>query len=330
MNLSTYYLFTIDVAKTTTMTDNSSFTPMADTDLEAIGRNCQYEFCGQLDFLPFRCESCRGTYCLDHRTETTHKCAHAGEWARKRREAAAGGPLGATARPTVKSSVYNTDQCSHPACKSLINTATRVGVHCDQCNRNYCLEHRLGEQHDCAKLTPLGARVGSNAKPGDTIRSMFSKLRGVGKDISKTTTTSAAKIKLPSSVQARLSSSATGRGAVAQLNQMKRTAKGDASVPVDRRIYLHVVGTSDRPTTNNEPPMGDFFYDARWKVGRVLDDAARKLRIENVNNRGGGEEARLRVFHVEAGKFLEFADAIGDVTSGHTIVLLRGAGVLLE
>lgn len=303
----------------------NSFTAMADTDLEAIGRNCQYEFCGQLDFLPFRCESCRGTYCLDHRTETAHKCAHAGEWARKRREAAAGD---VSAKPKQKATVYNTDQCSHPTCKSLINTPTRVGVHCDQCNRNYCLEHRLGETHDCAKLTPLGARVGSGAKPGDTIRSMFSRLRGVGKEISATTTTSAAKIKLPSSVQSRISSR-TGRSAVAQLNQMKRTAKGDASVPAERRIYLHVVGTSDRPDTS-DPPMGDFFFDARWKVGRVLDDAARKLRVENVNNRGGGEEARLRVFHVEAGKFLEFSEAIGDVPSGHTIVLLRGAGVLLD
>ncbi|CRG92781.1 hypothetical protein PISL3812_09848 [Talaromyces islandicus] len=306
----------------------NSFTAMADTDLEAIGRNCQYEFCGQLDFLPFRCESCRGTYCLDHRTETAHKCAHAGEWARKRREAAAGTFGTTNAKAKAKATVYNTDQCSHPTCKSLINTPTRVGVHCDQCNRNYCLEHRLGEQHSCAKLTPLGARAASGAKPVDSIRSMFSRLRGVGKDITATTTTSAAKIKLPSSVQNRISSSTGRGGAVAQLNQMKRTAKGDASVPAERRIYLHVVGTSDRPAA--EPPMGDFFYDARWKVGRVLDDAARKLRVENVNNRGGGEEARLRVFHVEAGKFLEFSDAIGDVSSGHTIVLLRGAGVLLD
>lgn len=293
---------------------------MADTDLEAIGRNCQYEFCGQLDFLPFRCESCRGTYCLEHRTETAHKCAHAGEWARKRREAVG---KTTTGKPPVKSTVYNSDQCSHPSCKSLINTPTRVGVHCDTCRRNYCLEHRLGEQHDCAKLTPLGAHVGGGVKAGDSIRSMFSRLR---KDMTTRTSSSAGKIKLPSSVQARLSSSRQNQ--VSQLNQLKRTAKGDAAVPAERRVYLHVVGTSDRPAT--EPPMGDFFYDARWKVGRVLDEAARKLRIENVNNRGGGEEARLRVFHVEAGKFLEFSDAIGDVSSGHTIVLLRGAGVILD
>lgn len=36
-----------------------SFTTM-DKDVEAIGSHCQYTFCNQLDFLPFRCESCKG------------------------------------------------------------------------------------------------------------------------------------------------------------------------------------------------------------------------------------------------------------------------------
>ncbi|KAH8690913.1 AN1 zinc finger protein [Talaromyces proteolyticus] len=299
---------------------------MADTDLESIGRNCQYEFCGQLDFLPFRCESCRGTYCLEHRTESAHKCSHPGEWAKRKR---ADNGVNTTSSAKAKATVYNTDQCSHPSCKSLINTPTRLGVHCDKCNRNYCLSHRLGEEHDCAKLVPLGARVGAGTKPGETIRSMFSKLRGMSKDTAPKI--SAPKIKLPNNIQSRMG----GRSAVAQLNEMKRAAKGDAAVPMERRVYLHVVGTVDTPSTKaTEPPRGDFFYDARWKVGRVLDDAARRLKVENVNNRGGGEEARLRIFHIEAGEFLEFADSIGGdksrVKSGHTIVLLRGAGVLLD
>lgn len=92
---------------------------------------------------------------------------------------------------------------------------------------------------------------------------------------------------------------------------------------------MHVVGTAD--TQAAEPPAGDFYYDSRWKVGRVLDDAARRLRVENLNNRSGGEEARLRFFHVDSGEFLEFGDAIGEkLKSGDTIVLLRGAGMVLE
>ncbi|OKL62267.1 hypothetical protein UA08_02732 [Talaromyces atroroseus] len=312
---------------------STSFTQMADTDLEAIGRNCQYEFCGQLDFLPFRCESCRGTFCLEHRTETAHKCTHAGEWARRKRASNNSTTTGRSA-PTVKSSVYNSDQCSHPQCKLLINTPTSVSVHCDKCNRNYCLQHRLREGHDCAKLIPLGARAGGGgARPGDnsaTIRSMFSRLRGFGKDIQAP---KAPKISLPASIQSRRVA-ASGTSAIAQVNEIKRTAKGEASIPADKRIYLHVVGTTDKPAATDEPPSGNFFFDSRWKVGRVLDDAARKLKVQNLNNRGGGEEARLRVFHIESGAFLDFPEQIGGdgskVKSGHTIVLLRGAGVLLN
>ena len=128
----------------------------------------------------------------------------------------------------------------------------------------------------------------------------------------------------------RIGSSSRTAG-FAGLNAMKKTAKGDTSVPVDKRLYVHVVGTSNTQT-NEQPPSGDFFFDSRWKVGRVLDDSAKRLHVENVNNRGGGEEARLRVFHVESGQFLEFSDSIGasgKVKNAHTLVLLRGAGVLL-
>lgn len=48
---------------------------------------------------------------------------------------------------------------------------------------------------------------------------------------------------------------------------------------------------------------------------------------KNVNNRGGGEEERLRIFHVELGRLLEFGEKAGDVcVNGNTIVLLRGVG----
>lgn len=229
---------------------------------------------------------------------------------------------------TVKSTVYNSDQCSHPQCKTLVNTPTSVGVHCDKCNRNYCLQHRLREGHDCANLVPLGARVGTAKDNAATIRSMFSKLRGLGNNVQAP---KAPKISLPASIQSRRT---TGGSAITQLNEIKRTAKGETSVPTDKRIYLHVVGTTDKPTAKDEPPSGNFWFDNRWKVGRVLDDAARKLKVENLNNRVGGEEAKLRIFHVESGEFLEFSAAIGGegskVKSGHTIVLLRGAGVLLD
>ena len=40
--------------------EDSSYSKMSVGDVEAIGAHCQMPFCHQLDFLPFRCESCRG------------------------------------------------------------------------------------------------------------------------------------------------------------------------------------------------------------------------------------------------------------------------------
>ncbi|KAJ5754719.1 hypothetical protein N7533_004262 [Penicillium manginii] len=306
------------MSKNTQPGQPESFTQMGDTDLESIGRHCQFEYCGQLDFLPFRCESCRSTFCLDHRSETAHKCTHAGEWARRRN----GNTTTQQENRTVseKPNIYNSDQCAHVVCKTLINTLKDPAVRCPNCNRQYCLKHRLREEHDCAKLTPLGARQGSNASPQDTIKSMFAKVRGWGKEKQTATANLIPKPKVkPNSPAARMAS----------VNAMKRSAKGEASVPADRRIYLHTVGTADTQAT--EPPAGDFFFDSKWKVGRVLDDAARRLAVENKNNQVGGEEARLRIFHVESGDFLEFSETIGGgkIKSGDTIVLLRGAGVVL-
>merc|ERR1711977_571757 len=59
--------------------EEASFTTMDEKDPTLIGAHCQYTYCNQLDFLPFRCESCRGTFCLDHRSESGHHCQNGGE-----------------------------------------------------------------------------------------------------------------------------------------------------------------------------------------------------------------------------------------------------------
>ena len=63
----------------------------------------------------------------------------------------------------------------------------------------------------------------------------------------------------------------------------------------------------------------------------MLDAAARGLQVQNVNNRGGGEEEKLRVYHVEGGRMLGFGERLGDVVGdGNTVVLLRGVGPALS
>jgi len=49
--------------------------------------------------------------------------------------------------------------------------------------------------------------------------------------------------------------------------------------------------------------------------------------VQNINNKVTDERDRLRVFHVEGGRLLEFNEKVGTaLVSGNTIVLLRGVG----
>ena len=280
-----------------------------DREVEAIGSHCQYIYCNQLDFLPFRCESCKGTYCLDHRTESGHKCPRAGEWAAERRRL--NGAVQISGSSEGKPTLATGTQCSDTSCKTYINTLNAVGVRCQGCNREYCLKHRMREDHDCAKLPPLGAKPAQRPSQAEKAKTALGKL----KLWSKEKQASVLPKPKPSSAASRL----------AALNKLKQSAKGDEKVPVDKRVYLHV--EAEASTTSSKLPQGQFWYNKDWSVGRMLDAAAKGLQVENLNNRVEGEDERLRIFHVEVGRLLEFSEKVGDVcVTGNTVVLLRGVG----
>lgn len=304
-------------------------------DVDAIGAHCQFPYCNQLDFLPFRCESCKGTYCLNHRTETTHKCPKAGTWTAARRKNSldkhsSSNNANSTSSPSsllLGQQQQQEMKCALPACKTQIHTLRNVGVHCASCNRQYCLKHRFRDEHDCANLVPIGARPGllgfnsgataAAAAQTEKARLALARLRTWGRD-KQSQLASAAKPKSSSS-----SSSSAAR--VLALNELKKAATGDAKLAPEKRLYLHVEASAE--STTSKLPRGAFFYDKDWTVGRMLDAAARSLQVQNVNNRGGGEEERLRVFHVEGGRLLDFAERLAKVVvSGNTLVLLRGVG----
>ncbi|KAF1830247.1 AN1 zinc finger protein-like protein [Decorospora gaudefroyi] len=300
--------------------NDSSYTNMKG-EVEAIGAHCQMPYCHILDFLPFRCESCKGTFCLDHRTEYTHNCPKQGEWARRK----AGSTQNSTTNTPLapKPSVYNNDQqCADPRCKTFINTARAQASHCPRCNREYCLKHRFEQDHNCT-TTP------APRPPPPRTQTALARLKAWAdqkRTQDATRRSGSTSSKKPSFLSfARSSSSSTSSAAQADLNALKRASKGDASIPAHKRIYLHVEASAD--TTTAKYPTGKFFFNKEWSVGRVLDDAAKALQVQNVNNRGGGEEDRLRVFWVEGGRLLKFGERVGEVCCcGDMVVLLRGVG----
>lgn len=282
-------------------------------DATLIGKHCEAEYCNQLDFLPFYCQSCEKTFCLDHRTESAHKCAKEGAWAERKR-------LAQLARPSAGDGKQLRDHvsqkpCASPDCKTTIGTSLVPGVHCQGCNRDYCLKHRLKEEHDCDNLVPLGARPGSQA--ADKAKSALAKLRLWGAGKREAMERALPKPK-PTSASQRM----------VAVNNLKKTAKGDEKLAPEKRVYLFVEAEAE--STVAKIPKGQFFYSKDWSVGKVLDVAASSLQIENKNNRSGLEKDKLRVFHVEGGRVLDYNEKLGAATvSGNTIVLLRNVGPLV-
>jgi len=278
-------------------------------DATLIGKHCQLEYCNQLDFLPFFCQSCKKTFCLDHRTEDAHKCENKGAWAARRREAQISRP--AAGEGKRMRDLVSQKPCAATDCKTTIGTSLVPGVHCSSCNYDYCLKHRLREEHDCQNKIPVGARPSDVA---EKTKSALAKLRAWGSAKKEQASRALPKAK-PTSTSARLIA----------VNNLKKTAKGDTKLPPEKRVYLYVEAEAETTTAKNY--KGEFFYSKDWVIGRVLDAAAKSLQIENVNNQSSAERDKLRVFHVEGGRILEFSEKVGSaLASGNTIVLLRGIG----
>ncbi len=253
---------------------DTSYVEMHDKhDASLVGKHCEYEYCNQLDFLPFHCQSCRKTYCLDHRTESSHRCTNAGAWAERRRQAQLAQPsigAGKTLRDKVSEK-----PCASPACKTVVGTSLVPGVHCSTCNRDYCLKHRLKEDHDCKNLVPIGGRPAQDVV-GQKAKSALEKLRAWGSSKREQAGRALPKAK-PSSATARLIA----------VNNLKKTAKGDAKVPPEKRVYLYIEAEAE--TAKAKFPKGEFFFSQDWVIGRVLDAAAKSLQVQNLNNQSSDE-----------------------------------------
>ena len=202
------------------------------------------------------------------------------------------------------------------------------------------MKHRMREEHDCSKLTPLG--IGQKRDNG--LNDALTKLRAWGAAKKATTTTPTSSSTTSKTTTSRTSTlsrivspfttskASTAATTFSALNTLKKNAKGDAKIATTSRIYVHVEAVAEgrEGSAGAKVPHADAFYSAEWVVGRVLDAAAQTLAIRNVNNRVDKEEDRLRVFWVEGGRLLAFGEKLGstgaNVKNGDTLVLLRGVG----
>ena len=93
----------------------------------SVGAHCQFEGCGQKEFFPFSCSDCNKTFCGEHR--------HVG-----------------CAEPQQKQQHDNVDlkkdwpKCMFTECEEVSSSG------CKLCGRQFCLNHRFEDQHECPAL----------------------------------------------------------------------------------------------------------------------------------------------------------------------------------
>eukprot|EP00455_Lapot_gusevi_P051422 TRINITY_DN765_c0_g1_i2.p1 TRINITY_DN765_c0_g1~~TRINITY_DN765_c0_g1_i2.p1 ORF type:complete len:196 (-),score=2.44 TRINITY_DN765_c0_g1_i2:206-793(-) len=126
-----------------------------------LGKHCSYSTCKQLDFLPYVCDFCSHTYCLEHRSERSHECVGC-----RPQAVTVECPQCQRILPVQSSSsVLAADEviarhmqegcqplqriknscCSLPKCKSR----SLVPFTCADCHNNFCLKHRHASDHKC-------------------------------------------------------------------------------------------------------------------------------------------------------------------------------------
>lgn len=292
-----------------------------EADASLVGRHCQDKSCNRLDFLPFYCQSCNRTFCLDHRSEGAHRCIHAGAWA-QRRKLAEQSRLSIGQGKVLREEGEKGKSCASPNCKTDIGTSLVPSIHCKVCSQNYCLKHRMQEDHDCKTITALQPQSGGYIV-SEKAKSALDRLRawGAARKLEKLQSPDTA-FRAMTRLKPKPHPAATQ---ILSISKLKKMATGRSDIPDMKRIYFFV--EAEAAPDQTQPLKGEFFYSVDWVVGKMLDEAARSLKIQNVNNRGLGEDDKLRVFHVEGGRLLDFGEKLGTaLKNGNTIVLLRGVG----
>lgn len=108
---------------------------------DSAGACCHLELCGQLDFLPFRCPSCKHTFCTEHRLQAAHSCPNASA------------PTSAPSTPSTPCTPKPKSTCAKSRCKKPAQHPLTGG--CSWCSHLFCDRHRMPEDHSCPHLDTM-------------------------------------------------------------------------------------------------------------------------------------------------------------------------------
>lgn len=117
-------------------------------EIDGLGKRCALPECRRLDYLPVRCYACNLDFCEDHKLPASHSCtvitAREGN---KHRCPECGVHVGA-ATGALERHLKSCRKRRDPKC-AYCGKRDPLGVTCSDCGKQYCLEHRHLEVHNC-------------------------------------------------------------------------------------------------------------------------------------------------------------------------------------
>lgn len=142
-----------------------------------LGEHCEEPTCRLLDFLPFRCDSCKKIFCKDHINYFKHSCEKAAERSKDFQVPLC--PLCNTPVPYKRGELPDNAMSAHidRDCKSdpaeerrrkiYSNKCSMKGCKqkelipftCQKCRLNYCIRHRHETDHNCDTIAPSARGV---------------------------------------------------------------------------------------------------------------------------------------------------------------------------
>ncbi|KXN88274.1 AN1-type zinc finger protein 2A [Leucoagaricus sp. SymC.cos] len=144
--------------------------PERDAQLLSIGKQCSEATCHMVDFLPFKCQHCKQSFCQEHFKVEAHRCPEYDE--SKHDRVAPNCPLCNTPvaippgqDPNLRMDAHLTNECSVmtgrakakslPVCaKGGCKKVLFSPIKCTHCREQFCPSHRFPADHSCSAPAP--------------------------------------------------------------------------------------------------------------------------------------------------------------------------------
>jgi len=236
------------------------------------GKHCSFDECKQFDFLPFQCEACNKTFCLQHRLQRDHKCTE------KENENINIIPTCPICNQLIdiklnedmnlKINQHIDSQCQDyvivenkkPACAYTKCKAMKAPIECKACHKFFCPQHRFPSDHECTHYNEDNSN--SNNDLNKRGKDLLASYGIVKPNIPKPNSNNNYNVDMS---KERL--------------RMKNVAIGNKNVELQHRFYVHVLFSK----TINKKEI-TMFFNKNKTVGRVLDEICNERRIKNENH----------------------------------------------